>query len=91
MGIFGRKDDITLGHKYRDRITGWTGVAVSDHNYLYGCKRVTLTACTKDGEPTECTFDAPQLEHVDGPVIEPDLVHMAKTGGDRPTPPRRGS
>lgn len=69
---------IKLGEKYRDRVHGIEGVAISVHNYLHGCTRVTLQ-WIKDGALGEHTFDSPQLEG----------VTSTKTGGPRPIPGAR--
>ena len=59
---------IKLGDYVRDVVTGFEGTAVSDHNYLHGCRRITLQPkVDKDGKvPDSVTFDEPSLEVVPG-------------------------
>jgi hypothetical protein len=59
-----------LGSRYRDRVSGFVGVAVSCHSYLNGCNRITLQpSVDKDGKLPECqTFDEPQLEYIEDVV-----------------------
>lgn len=58
-----KNSDITLGTKYRDKVHGIEGVAVSKHVYLTGCDRVVLE-WVKDGEIKDASFDATQLIEV---------------------------
>lgn len=55
-----------LGDMMRDTITGFTGVAISKHEYLNGCVRWSLQPKDmKDGKPVESqSFDEEQLELV---------------------------
>lgn len=73
------KSNVKLGDKARDTVSGFEGVAVSDHNYLNGCRRVSLQpAVDKDGKlPGIETFDDPQLELVEDKVAKRDTT----TGG----------
>lgn len=60
-----------LGHEVRDRVSGFTGVAVAKHTYLNGCTRVTVQPKI-DGSsklPDSETFDEPQLEILPGSAI----------------------
>lgn len=77
-------DKIELGKKYCDKVTGFTGVATSRHEYLNGCVRVSLTPTTlKDGKTIEPeSFDVQQLEFVDDGV----LAKPKKTGGPGDVP-----
>lgn len=34
--------DIKLGDKVRDMASGFTGIAIGRHDYLYGCVRITV-------------------------------------------------
>ncbi len=54
---------IILGKKYKDKIHGWEGVAVSHIKYLTGCDRVGLQKMVKD-ELKDQYFDITQLELV---------------------------
>lgn len=55
-----------LGKKVKDRVSGFTGIAVSEHRYINGCMRITIQPeVDKDGKlPETATFDEPQLEIV---------------------------
>jgi hypothetical protein len=55
------ESEIHLGERYEDTITGFAGIAVSRHEYLYGCTRVTLQKL-HDGSVRSETFDAPALK-----------------------------
>jgi len=58
-----------LGSKYRDKITGFTGVCTSRHEYLNGCVRLSLQCEEmRDGRPIGPeTFDVEQLELIVDP------------------------
>lgn len=77
---------IILGKKYRDVVTGFAGIAVSRHEYLNGCVRISLQPSElQDGKPIDSvSFDLEQL------VLEGDGVTLPKrdTGGpgDIPAP-----
>lgn len=95
---FMNKPTVTLGSLYRDKITGFSGVAVSATRYLWGCERVVLQppAC-HEGKPVESqVFDIFQLEDR-GPwyavlssgstsVTGPDSVGDPGGPGDVPSP-----
>lgn len=55
---------VNLGDKVKDTVSGFIGIVVSEHNYLNGCKRVTVQpAIDKDKKlPESQTFDEPQLK-----------------------------
>ena len=71
---------IALGDKVKDTISGFIGVAVSFHDYLNGCRRISIQPpITKDKKlPEAATFDEPQLE-----IVKPKKVPKGstKTGG----------
>ncbi len=73
---------IKLGAEVRDKVTGYSGIAVARTEYLQGCARITVQAKVKeDGEvPDELTFDEPLLE-VTGRGILPEEKEPA--GGPR--------
>lgn len=54
---------IELGDMCEDKVSGFKGVAVSEHLYLNGCTRITLQPVVdKEGKlPDTQTFDEPQL------------------------------
>ena len=58
---------IELGKKARDTISGFEGIVTARHEYLYGCKRVSVTPQKlQEGKPIACEwFDEGQLEIVE--------------------------
>lgn len=79
--------EIKLGELYRDTVTGFKGKAVSRHEYLHGCTRITLTALI-EGDLKEFTFDAPALETYPPPS---EQITSGRTGGPRSTPAARST
>lgn len=62
---------INLGNKYKDKVSGFIGIAVARHIYLNGCERVTLQPeIDKDGK-------LPQLKEIEITTIEQNNL----TGG----------
>ena len=55
---------VKLGDEVKDKVSGFKGVVVSEHNYLNGCQRLSVQPkVTKEGKlPNSQTFDEPQLE-----------------------------
>lgn len=73
-------NQVVLGKKYTDEISGVTGVATSRTEFLFGCVRVFLEpeGVKEDGSPKEGTyFDEQRL-------IEDSV---AKAGGPTDLPP----
>jgi hypothetical protein len=62
---------ITLGHTYKDTITGFTGVATGYVKYITGCNQALLTPKTRGGgglnEPH--WFDEQRLKPVKGAAV----------------------
>ncbi len=60
-------DKITLGKEYKDKVTGFTGIAVATTTFLHGCRRIGLQpVVNKEGEmPESMQFDEPQLEAIE--------------------------
>lgn len=83
---------IKLGDIVRDTVTGFEGVVVAEHQWLHGCRRLSVQPQKlHDGKPIESqTFDDPQLE-----LVSPKKVkRKTNTGGPRnepskPSAPRR--
>jgi len=79
---------IKLGDKVKDRITGFTGIAIARTQWLHGCERITILPdkLDKDGQPQEsCSFDEPDIE-----LIKPKrYARKTDTGGPRPEIARR--
>lgn len=72
---------VKLGDKVKDRITGFTGVAIGRTEWLYGCDRIVVQpAVGKDGKMGEtATFDEPQLEIIASKKVK--VPKLKKTGG----------
>lgn len=79
-----------VGQVLKDKITGFTGVAVAKTEWLNGCVRMTLQPREmREGKPIDSqTFDVEQLEIVE-PAEKISFLRritgggMLKTGGDR--------
>jgi hypothetical protein len=74
---------IELGSNVRDRVSGFTGIAISETSYLNGCVRYGVQpAIDKDGKMPDCVYlDLHQLEVLEGGVFPV----VSNTGG-----PQRG-
>jgi hypothetical protein len=58
---------IVFGAKYRDKITGFEGIATAASTYISGCSQVLLTAQVgPDGEIKSHWFDEQRMEPVVG-------------------------
>lgn len=84
-------EEITVGQRVRDKISGFEGIAVSRTEFLYGCHRVAVHP--EDADDTDQKwFDEPQLEIVDDGMVdevEETKSEMSTTGGDRPDAVRK--
>lgn len=80
---------IELGDRAKDRISGFSGIAIAITFWLNGCVRVTIQPeeLPKDGKLGEnYTFDVEQCEVTDKSVIEgPKIQH----GGPSISPTQR--
>ncbi len=83
------RQTIELGKKYRDRITGFCGIATARHEYLNGCVRISLTAVElQDGKPVDGqSFDSEDMVYVDDGVA----TKANPTGGPGAMPAPRSS
>jgi hypothetical protein len=90
---------ISLGDKVKDKISGFTGIAIGQTTWLNGCVRITVQGPTdKDGKLTqsEC-FDIQQLEVVKSEFFKPAILQdvaiaqeqRRRTGGPMPAPQRQ--
>ena len=54
---------VNLGDLVKDSVSGFKGIAVSQHTYLNGCDRITVQPSVdiKGKHPDSVTFDEPQL------------------------------
>ena len=79
---------ITLGIRYRDVITGFTGVATGHVIYISGCSQALLAPpLASDGAFREAHwFDEQRLEAAGGTPIE--LKNGSTPGADRAAPVR---
>lgn len=79
---------IKLGGKYKDKITGFEGVATGYVQYLSDCNQVLLAPRVgEDGGFFESQwFDIQRLDQVGGDVIEMD--NGDTPGFDKPAPKR---
>jgi hypothetical protein len=81
---------IKLGSKVRDSITGFTGIAVSRTEHLFGCVRVSIEPqeC-KDGKPVDiCWFDEQRVELVEETKPVVSAASSATSGGPQNDCPR---
>lgn len=90
---------IELGSKVQCLVTGFTGVAIGRHEYLYGCTRYSVLPKTKKEakgtlEP-ERYFDEPQLKVLAKPtkiIKDTRTKAVAKNpGGPMISTPQRNS
>lgn len=81
-------DEIELGARYRDRITGFTGIATGIVRYISGCNQVLLVPAAKDGNELKTGewFDVQRAEELEGDVIV--LDNSLTPGCDQPAPKR---
>lgn len=82
------KNEIKLGCKAKDIITGFTGIVVCISEWINGCRRITVQPQeVRDGKPLESqTFDVEQME-----CLEADAVKLvvSPTGGPSIPPVQR--
>jgi len=79
---------IKLGTKVRDKITGYTGIAIGRTEWLYGCATVGVkSSAIEAGKPVDAVWiDEQGLEEVE---MEPVAKQGDTTpGGPRDTPTR---
>ena len=76
---------VELGKQYRDKVSGWTGIATAEYKYMNGCLRYELGGSDKDGKPETFVFDEQQLELVSNGLIE--QITPKSTGGPRDSQP----
>lgn len=79
-------EDIKLGTKARDKITGLTGIATTKTQWLNGCLRVGIQPQEiKDGKPVDPSFfDVEQVEFLVGGLVK----ESKRSGGPMPDPVR---
>ena len=76
---------IELGKTYKDKITGFQGVATGEAKYISGCDQVLLIPPAKEGAYVDGQwFDVQRCEEVDR---DPVVLDNAKSPGcDKPAP-----
>ncbi len=76
-------NEIRLGDKVKDRITGYEGIVTGITNWLNGCARIGVQSTKlKDGKPLETEwFDVNQIQLVKSKVMK---TLNTDTGGPRP-------
>lgn len=89
-------EQIKLGDRVRDRMTGFQGIAIAITEWLYNCRRITVqpTELDKDGAVAKTeTFDEDQLKIEESNAftakVESQTPVIEKTGGPRDTPSRQ--
>lgn len=79
---------IELGDEVQDTVSGFKGVVVSEHNYLHGCRRLSVQPKVgKDGSNKDSQgFDEPQLKILKRKKIK---IGNRVTGGTEKYPDSR--
>lgn len=78
---------IELGATYKDKITGFKGVATGECRYISGCNQVLLAPIVKKDGSYKCSwFDVQRVEKVKGKKITLD---NSKTPGHDIEAPKR--
>jgi hypothetical protein len=73
--------DKFLGRLLKDKVTGFTGIAVVKGIHLFGCNTYALAPAAKEGKLEDAhSFDEGRLEII-GPGITADEVKSSKPGG----------
>lgn len=75
--------DIKLGKKYRDRVTGFTGVATGTTKWMTGCDTVILQPhVSADGKYMDnAQFDITRVDLIDSPAVK---LNKGRNGGPQP-------
>lgn len=97
LGELVHSEHVELGDRVKDKVTGFTGIAIGRTDWLYGCTRISvLPEHLHDGKPIDAhSFDEPQLEILARGVISTPksgptpLVDVTAPGGPRPEPTRQ--
>lgn len=87
------EEAIKLGQKVKDRITGYTGIAVGRTHYLQGCDRVLVQPAVTKEEPEKIpdgtSFDEPDLVVVGRGILPAPAKKKKPPGGPRPIATKR--
>ena len=57
-----RASDVALGEPYRDKVSGWNGIAMGRIEYMNGCWQIQLGGSDDKDEPKSYWFDDVQIE-----------------------------
>lgn len=82
---------VNLGDRVVDKISGLKGIVIGITEWLYGCRRVTISPETaKDGKPAESfTIDDEQADLVKATVLKSsETTAHRKPAGPRNDAPR---
>lgn len=73
--------NVQFGHTYRDKITGFTGVATGYVQYITGCNQALLAPRAEKASDRPCAewFDEQRLEHL--PAHEPVIIENGSNPG----------
>lgn len=84
-------ENVKLGQRVRDTISGIEGIVIARTEWLYGCSRVTVQPeGAKDGKPYDYfVVDEPQLEPVDGRDMMKEATPQSGRHGARDDVGRR--
>ncbi len=86
------RDDLPLGRRARDTVSGFEGIIEARTEWLNGCFRISLapTRLDKDGKIFDShTFDAEQIEVLDEQIVE-EKPEERRTNGPTPDAVRQG-
>ena len=86
-----KRDELPMnGDRVRDRISGLKGIVIGVHDWLFGCRRITIQPEeVKDGKPAEgYCVDSAQCEVLKRAAIEPPQAVVAADVRARPAGPR---
>ncbi|MGJ8561713.1 MAG: hypothetical protein ACSHX3_15895 [Litorimonas sp.] len=83
-------ENVSLGDKVKDTLTGFTGIVTARAEYLTGCNQIfVLPSAEKSNEYKDGHwFDIERIEKLEGSVVD---ISARRTGSDTPTPRADGA
>jgi hypothetical protein len=86
-----KQGKVELGDKVRDIASGFQGIAVAEHMYINGCRRISIQPkVDKDGKMVEAySFDEPQLEILEKGAVKPKRDEDTVQIKDAPVSPEK--
>lgn len=86
-------DEVKLGDKVKDIVTGYEGVVTGKLVYVWGCEQACVHFRDQDNKPQSDWFDIGRLEVLESNALRP-VVHggpqlRAVRGGETPPPAPR--